>query len=151
MNKKYIYLISLLLVATIATGVYAAWYKDVPVSLRINDPLMNETEMNVDLTVFPGEIQTNNLIVKNSASNVLSMKITFIEETNVCDNLNLTDCKVTYTPIILDTITGLPIEIPTEGYIRAIESGSNNLKLGLKVTSGSEVGTVSGKFILERI
>ena len=149
MSKKLIIILSFLLVAVIAAGVYAAFYKNVGVTLTVNE-VLSDTKQNFTLLAFPGEIKTENWPITNNGATPINIRLSFVTHSQEClrDPTNLS-CVLTYTPLVTN-INGdplshnLPYEFP-------LLPASNTMDIGIAVASGSEIGTMNGAFLVERI
>ncbi|MBS3159778.1 hypothetical protein J4436_03240 [Candidatus Woesearchaeota archaeon] len=154
MNKKLIVL-SILSVVLIAAVVYAAFYKDVGVSLRVNEPLSSDIQNMSLLTVMPGETAiTPDWEITNNGNEDIPVRVDFYEYpgTNICTRIGVPDptCVISYEPVHYNSVTGEYDAIPT-GTVITLGSGLNKHNFSLRVATGSELGTLEGYFRLTRI
>lgn len=160
MNKIYAYLISFLLVAMVATGVYAAFYTNVPVKLSVKEPLQSDL-LPIEMELYAGEsnLSADEWEITNNGSGFINIKVTFDEVNNTCTSNSYEGCVVTYSPIMVvdeseveSWVLGYPVKtIPAEGIVKTLAPGESIYRVGLSVPSGSEVGNVEGNFVIERI
>lgn len=133
MNKKLFVLSSLLLAVVMVVGVYAAFYKSVPVNITVKGPIkltMNEQAFTLT-DIEQGSVVTDTWKIENTKSESVTVEVKFVEE---------------------EKTEGLTYTTSGEGIYTVLPAEIKDIPVGLTFTAVSDLGgSLKGKFEVKTV
>jgi len=140
MNKKKLFsLLGALLIIGVAVGVYAAWYREVPVSITVGESVSSDinnlgfTNLNLmPCGVNDSDRANQTVTFTNNVNRDLTVRVSFVESNTT---------TTTYDLFGVDPIT------KTQDYLVPVNGITTNL--GIIAKCPSDPGIIDGKFTFE--